>query len=266
MLWSRAIAALDGNEESQRLALHVRTSLWNKTTRDPHTNMLRATVEAFAGALGGCDSLQVGAFDECIRPADDFSRRIARNTQLVLQEECHLTHVIDPAGGSWYVEALTSDLAKRAWALFQEVEKLGGMAAALRAEFPQNAVAATAAARIAAVKDGRDAVVGVNRYVNTKETPLEIPVIDAAHFQKRRAQQVASHRTSLEDVESEVVLKRLSNIVSLRGKGLFAECVEAVNAGATLGEIVRAARIHDRPCPPIRPVRLTRLAADLERP
>ncbi len=150
-LWARAVAAMEGNETSQRLALHVRTSLWNKTIRDPHNNILRATVEAFAGVLGGCDSLQVGAFDELIRPPDDFSRRLARNTQLVLQKECHLTHVIDPAGGSWFVESVTSDLASRAWALFQEVEKLGGMAAALQAEFPQKTVAATAAEKIKAV-------------------------------------------------------------------------------------------------------------------
>ena len=147
MLWARAIQALEGNEEAQRLTLHVRTSLWNKTVRDPYNNILRGTVEAFAGAIGGCDSMQVGAFDEVIRPPDDFSRRIARNTQLILQKECNLTHVIDPAGGSWFVETLTSELAGRAWTLFQEVEGMGGMAAALRAEFPQKMVAGIAAGK-----------------------------------------------------------------------------------------------------------------------
>ena len=115
----------------------MRTSHWNKTVYDPYNNMLRATVEAFAGVLGGCDSMQVGAFDEVLRRPDDFSQRIARNTQLILQKECQLDHVIDPAGGSWFVENLTAELASRAWALFQEVEKLGGMAAALQAGFPQ---------------------------------------------------------------------------------------------------------------------------------
>jgi len=265
MLWARAVAALEGNEESKKLALHVRTSLWNKTVRDPHNNMLRATVEAFAGVLGGCDSMQVGAFDEVIRPPDAFSRRIARNTQLILQKECHLTHVMDPAGGSWFVETVTAELAGRAWALFQEVEKLGGMAAALRAEFPQKAVAATAAAKIKAVNDRRSIIVGVNQYVQPNETPLEVPSVDAKLFHKRRAQQIASYRTSLEDAANELVLKRLSNIVNIRGEGLFAECVEAVAAGATLGEIVRAMRIQDHPCAPITPVCLTRAASSIER-
>ena len=264
MLWARAVTALEGNEDAQRLSLHLRTSLWNKTVRDPHNNILRGTVEAFAGVLGGCDSLQVGAFDEVIRTPDDFSRRIARNTQLILQRECHLTHVIDPAGGSWYVETLTAELAGRAWSLFQEVEKIGGMAAALRQDFPQKAVAASAAKKIKAAAEGQKVIVGVNRYVNAKEKPLEVPVVDAKLFHKRRAQQIAAYRTSLDDDDSERVLKKLSNIVNFRGEGLFAECIEAVSAGATIGEIVRAVRIHDRPCPPITPVCLTRAAATLE--
>src|ERR1700722_4874528 len=133
MLWLRAVAVLGGNEDAQKLSLHVRTSQWNKSILDPYNNILRATVEALAGALGGCDSMQVGAFDEVVRPPDDFSRRIARNTQLILQKECNLTRVIDPAGGSWFAEVMTTELADRAWPLFQEVEKIGGMEAALRA-------------------------------------------------------------------------------------------------------------------------------------
>jgi len=265
ILWARVVAALSGNADAQRLNLHVRTSLWNKTTRDPHNNILRATVEAFAGALGGCDSMQVGAFDEVIRPPDDFSRRLARNTQLVLQKECQLTRVADPVGGSWFVESLTSELAEKAWALFQEVEKLGGMAAALRAEFPQKAVAASAAERISAVNDRRAVVVGVNQYANPTETPLAVPAADTTPFHKRRAQQVASHRTSLDDPDNDAVLKCLSNIVNVRGEGLFEACAAAVAAGATLGEIVRAVRIHDRPCAPIAPVCLTRATAFIEK-
>jgi methylmalonyl-CoA mutase len=122
-----------GRQRSRpKISLHVRTSQWNKTVVDPYNNLLRATVEAFAGVLGGCDSMQVGAFDEVVRPPDDFSRRLARNTQLVLQKECALNHVVDPAGGSWFVENATAEIATRTWALFQEVEKAGGMEAALR--------------------------------------------------------------------------------------------------------------------------------------
>jgi methylmalonyl-CoA mutase len=265
MLWSRAVAVLGGNRHSQKLTLHVRTSQWNKTVCDPHNNMLRTTVEAFAGVLGGCESVQVGAFDEVLRRPDDFSRRIARNTQLILQKECHLDHVIDPAGGSWFVETLTSELANRAWALFQEIEKLGGMEAALRAGFPQKAVAAMAAEKLKAVTRRRDSIIGVNQYANPNEKPLERPAVDATAFHKRRVQQVASYRTSLEDHESELVLEKLAGIVDFKGADLFEACIDAVSAGATIGEITRAVRINDSPSAPITPVCITRAAAQIER-
>jgi methylmalonyl-CoA mutase len=264
LLWSRAVAALGGDEQSQKLSLHVRTSRWNKTVCDPHNNLLRATVEAFAGVLGGCDSMQVGAFDEVIRPPDDFSLRLARNTQLILQKECSLDHVIDPAGGSWFVEVITGELAGRAWTLFQEVEKLGGMAAALSAGVPQKAVAATAKEKITAVSRRRDSIIGVNQYANTREKSLEVPVNDTQAFQKRRADQIASHRTSLGDSENEVVLEKLSEILHLKDAALFAACIEAVAAGATLGEITRAIRGGDSAVTTITPVCLTRAAAQFE--
>lgn len=264
MLWSRAVAAAGGNEAAQKISLHVRTSQWNKTAVDPYNNLLRATVESFAGVLGGCDSMQVAAFDEVVRQPDDFSLRVARNTQLVLQKECELNHVIDPAGGSWFVESATAELATRAWALFQEVEKLGGMEAALRAGVPQKAVAETAAKKIKAVTSRRDSVVGVNQYANPKEKPLEVPAADAKTFHKRRAQQVASHRTSLDDADNQLVLDRLAEIVGPKGEDFFDACVEAVSAGATLGEITRAIRIKDSPCEPITPVCLIRSALPIE--
>jgi len=264
MLWSRAVAAAGGNEAAQRISLHVRTSQWNKSVVDPYNNLLRATVEAFAGVLGGCDSMQVGAFDEVLRPPDDFSLRVARNTQLVLQKECALNHVVDPAGGSWFVENATAEIATRAWTLFQEVEKLGGMEAALRAGVPQKAVGETASKKIKAVTSRRDSIVGVNQYANPKEKPLDQPATDNKSFHKRRAQQVASHRTSLEDAENQVALDRLARIIGLKGPELFEACVEAVSAGATLGEVTRALRINDSPCEPITPVCLSRVAAPIE--
>ncbi len=265
MLWSRAVAAAGGNETAQKISLHVRTSQWNKTVVDPYNNLLRATVESFAGVLSGCDSLQVGAFDEVVRQPDDFSLRIARNTQLVLQKECALNHVVDPAGGSWFVESATAEIATRAWAMFQEVEKLGGMEAALRSGAPQKSVGETASKKIKAVTSRRDSIVGVNQYANPKEKPLVISTADTKAFHKRRAQQVASHRTSLDDEDSQVVLNWLGKIIGLKGQDLFETCVQAVSAGATLGEITRALRINDSPCEPITPVCLSRSAAPIER-
>jgi methylmalonyl-CoA mutase len=265
MLWSRAVAAAGGDEKSQKLSLHVRTSRWNKTVYDPYNNMLRTTIEAFAGVLGGCDSMQVGAFDEILRQPDDFSQRIARNTQLILQKECNLTQVTDPAGGSWYVEVLTAELANRAWALFQEIEKLGGMEAALRAGFPQKQVADMAAQKLKAVRGRRDSIVGVNQYANVTEKPLEIPVVDNTAFHKRRVQQITSHRTSLEDDENEAVLSILAKIVILKDVEMFEACVEAVSKGATIGEVTRAIRINDSPSAPITPVHMTRAAEPVEK-
>jgi methylmalonyl-CoA mutase len=264
MLWSGVITALGGNDDSKRLTLHVRTSQWNKTVYDPYNNVLRCTVEAFAGVLGSCDSMQVGTFDEVVRRPDDFGQRLARNTQLVLQRECDLNHVIDPAGGSWYVEKLTAELAQRAWLLFQEVEGLGGMEAAMRAGFPQKTVATVAAEKIKAVNRRQDSVVGVNQYANPTEEPLDVPSEDAKAFHKRRVQQVASHRTSLEEDQSEIVLEKLAKVVESKGPDLFDACVEAIVSGATLGEITRAVRINDSPSPAITPVCITRVAANLE--
>jgi methylmalonyl-CoA mutase len=265
LVWSRAVEAFGGDAKAQRTCLHVRTSHWNKTVYDAHNNILRATVEAFAGMVGGCDSMQVGAFDEVFRPPDDFSQRLARNTQLVLQKECELAHVIDPAGGSWYVESLTAELAGRVWSLFQEIEKRGGMAAALAAGFPQGAIAVTAAEKIKAVRQRRQSIIGVNQYANAREKAPQVPAAEPEPFHQRRVRQIASYRTSLEDAENQCVLARLAAIIGLKDVELFDAAVEAALAGATLGEIVRALRIHDRPCAPVQPVCLTRPALAFEK-
>ena len=264
MLWSKAVATLGGTEASQKLSLHVRTSQWNKSVCDPYNNLLRATVEAFAGVIGGCESMQVGAFDDIARLPDDFSQRIARNTQLILQKECGLEQVIDPAGGSWFVEVLTCELAQGSWKLFQEVEKLGGMEAALQAGYPQKSVGEMGAAKLKAVAGRKDLIVGVNQYANPKEQPLDPRDTDVQTFYRRRTQQVASHRTSLDDAESAVVLDQLARIVESSDKDLFERCVAAVTAGATLGEITRAIRINDSPAPAITPVCITRAASQVE--
>lgn len=169
LLWSRAVQAAGGGPEAQRLTLHGRTTRWNKTVLDPHVNLLRTTAEAFAGVVGGCSGLQVGTYDEFLSQSDDVARRLARNIQIILAEECQLGRVVDPAGGSWYVETVTQQLAAKAWALFQDIEQRGGMAAALRAGYPQSLVEKTAADRIAAVEGRRDGVIGTNLHPNLRE-------------------------------------------------------------------------------------------------
>ncbi|MBL9127689.1 MAG: acyl-CoA mutase large subunit family protein, partial [Verrucomicrobiales bacterium] len=223
MLWARLVSVLGGSTEAQKTTLHVRTALFDKTVHDPHVNLLRTTVEAFAGVLGGCDSLQVGAFDEVVRSPDEFSQRMARNQQLVLRDECQLTHVADPAGGSWYVESLTAELAGRAWALFQEIERRGGMAKAMHLGWPQEETSKVAAVRLANVAKRRDSIVGTNVYANLAEKPLDprTSEIEAANFRARRARQVASARTLAEPAHHQVVLEKLADVVGKRDVSLF---------------------------------------------
>jgi methylmalonyl-CoA mutase len=153
--------------------------------------MLRNTTEAFSGAMGGVDSMHVCPFDEPIRPADEFSRRVSRNLQIILQEEAHFVHPIDPAGGSWYIEKLADSVARKAWKLFQDVEAAGGMTQALLEGLPQAAVAARKAKNIDTRKDIK---VGTNMYPNLKEIPLAAPNMDFKALQSKRAGQVQAYR------------------------------------------------------------------------
>ncbi len=169
LLWAQVVRAFGGGETAQKLVLHGRTLRHNKTLTDAYVNMLRVTTEAFAAAVGGVDSLHVAPFDEEAGPPDEFSRRIARNVQIILQEEANQTKLIDPAGGSWYIEWLTDQVAQRAWALFQEVERQGGMVAALQSGWVQEQVAQTAAARAQNLATRKDVLVGTNLYANPDE-------------------------------------------------------------------------------------------------
>ncbi|PWA13105.1 methylmalonyl-CoA mutase [Pueribacillus theae] len=173
MLWATIVKEFGGNETSQKIKVHARTSKWNKTIYDPHVNILRGAIEAFAGAVGGVDSMHVAPFDEVNKTPSDFSRRVARNTQIILQEESHLGKVTDPAGGSWYVEALTDEVAKKTWELFQETEAKGGLLAALKERFPQDVVAKTAKKRDENIKRRKDIFVGTNQYANPLEKALQ---------------------------------------------------------------------------------------------
>lgn len=156
--WARIVTACGGSEDAARMVIHARASRWQQSSLDPHTNMLRSTVSAYAAVLGGCDSLSVSPFDEVFREPDEFSRRIALNTQLILREECRADVVADPAGGSWFVENLTREIAEAAWAEFQKSEKA--------------AVDASAKSQRDALSKRRRIMVGVNQYANPSEKPL----------------------------------------------------------------------------------------------
>ncbi len=173
LLWTKIVAACGGNEASQKMKIYATTSRWNQSKLDPYVNMLRDTTEALSAVCGGADIINVNPFDYVVREPDDFSKRIARNIQLILKEECHFDHVVDPAGGSYYVETLTAQIADAAYAIFQQIEKEGGMIAALKAGIPQKQVKAVAADKAKQVAQRRLQIVGVNVTANATEKPLE---------------------------------------------------------------------------------------------
>jgi methylmalonyl-CoA mutase len=244
LLWANALTASGGNEESRKMNIHVRTSWWDKTIYDPHVNLLRNTAQAFAGILGGCDSLQVGFFDETVRQPDEFSRRIARNTQLILRHESHLDRVVDPAGGSWFVEALTDEIAGKAWQLFQEVERRGGMLKALMEGLPQQRVAETAAKRADALAKRKDVLVGTNKYANQNEKRLPKRRSDAAEFYAKRVDELRRFKISKD--HEPAVRSAASILASPSPPGRIMErLIDAALRGATIGELTSAIRPAD---------------------
>lgn len=210
LLWAKIVQAFGGSSEAQKMKLHARTSAWNQTIYDPHVNLLRGTTEAFSAVVGGCDSLHISPFDELVRIPDDFSRRVARNTHTVLREETHITHTVDPAGGSWYVETLTDAVARQTWAIFQEVEKQGGMAEALQAGWPQSQIADTAAKRAANIAKRKDIFVGTNMYPNLKETRIEPAPVDAWAIQTERTTALNQFRATINADQKQTALDALA--------------------------------------------------------
>ena len=231
LLWSRAVSAFGAPVgASARSAVHARTGRWNKTVYDPQVNMLRVTTEALSAVLGGCDSLHIGPYDEIAGATDDFSRRIARNVHTLLAEEFHFTATADPAGGSWYVEKLTDELARQAWALFQEIEKEGGLAAALRRGTPQQLVAATAGEKAEAIAQRRAGLIGTNLFPHLKGEPLAMNAADPS-CQTARAEAIKARRGAAPK-------KSRANSWS----GQFQAALAAAAAGATVGQLARLGR------------------------
>ena len=242
MLWAKLVKKFDPkNEKSMALRTHCQTSGWSLTEQDPFNNVARTTIEAAAAAFGGTQSLHTNALDEAIALPTDFSARIARNTQLFLQEETQITRTVDPWAGSHYVESLTAQLAEEAWRLIEEVEELGGMTKAIEAGIPKMRIEQAAAKKQARIDSGKEVIVGVDMYVLDKEDDLQILEVDN---QKVRAQQIARIERVKAERDDKLVTSCLEKITQaaearLKGKGenLLALSVEAARARATLGEI-----------------------------
>lgn len=258
-LWAGIVRAFGGGEAAQAMNLHACTSTWNATRLDPYVNLLRVTTEAFSAITGGCDSLTTGCFDEAVRTPDEFSRRLARNTQIILRQEARLDMVADPAGGSWYVEKLTEALARQAWSLLQEIEGRGGMGAALLAGLPQEQVARAASARIADLERRKETLVGTNLFANTEEKPLE-----ASLPARVEAPAKPSSRTGDPVVRAER-LRALAEAVNTSPGTVMAAAVAAAEAGASLGEITLTLRRDRKASVAVSPLPAGRWAERFER-
>jgi methylmalonyl-CoA mutase len=263
-VWAQAVRAMGGGADAQAMYLHARTATRNQTSCDAHNNVLRGTTAGLAAVLGGCDSLHVSPFDEVSGVPDERSRRIARNTQIILAEECDLTHVIDPGGGSYYIEWLTEQVARRAWTLFQEIERTGGMTAALAGGMPQKLVAEAAAGRARAVAQRRAIIVGANQYPNIHEAAPERARSDPAVLHRQRAGQVAAFRAQFSAEPTAAMLDSFSVLFASSPAQAFEMAIDAASHGATLGDIARALRGEAHATPRVPPIATQRTAQPFE--
>lgn len=241
MLWAKIVKQFNPkSEKSLSLRTHCQTSGWSLTEQDPFNNVARTVIEASAAVFGGTQSLHTNALDEAIALPTDFSARIARNTQIFLQTETQITKTVDPWAGSFYVENLTNEIAKNAWALIEEVEELGGMTKAIEAGIPKLRIEEASARKQARIDSGQDIIVGVNKYRLAKEDPLQILDVDN---QKVRTSQIERLNRIKAERNNEKVKTALANITECARTGegnLLALAVEAARHRATLGEISTA--------------------------
>jgi methylmalonyl-CoA mutase len=246
LLWAKLVKQFSPqNEKSLSLRTHSQTSGWSLTAQDVYNNVIRTCVEAMAATQGHTQSLHTNALDEALALPTDFSARIARNTQLLLQQESGTTKVIDPWGGSYYVERLTYDLARRAWAHIQEVEKAGGMAQAIDAGIPKLRVEEAAARTQARIDSGRQPVIGVNKYAVDQDEDVEVLKVDNAGVRREQLEKLRQLREERDSREVDAALQALTNAAAQiaegtgrsDGQNLLALSVNAARAKATVGEI-----------------------------
>lgn len=238
MLWAKLLKQFDPKDEkSLALRTHCQTSGWSLTEQDPFNNVARTAIEAAAAAFGGTQSLHTNALDEAIALPTDFSARIARNTQIFLQEETKITKTVDPWAGSYYVETLTDEIAKKAWALIQEVEELGGMTKAIEAGIPKLRIEEAAARKQARIDSGQDIIVGVNKYRLEKEDPLHILDVDNQMVRRQQIERLDKIKATRNSAKVQECLDKLTAAAQSGEGNLLELAVEAARHRATLGEI-----------------------------
>jgi len=241
MLWAKIVKDFNPkNPKSLALRTHCQTSGWSLTEQDPFNNIGRTCIEAMAAALGHTQSLHTNALDEALALPTDFSARIARNTQIYLQEETKICKAIDPWAGSYYVEYLTHEIAHRAWELIEEVENMGGMARAIESGLPKMRIEEAAARTQARIDSGLQTIVGTNRYKPDKEEPLEILEVDNSAVRDSQIKRLAKLKAERNEKECRAALDAITKCVISQEGNLLDLAVEAASKRATLGEITNA--------------------------
>ncbi len=238
MLWAKLLTQFNPKDEkSLALRTHCQTSGWSLTEQDPFNNVARTAIEAMGAALGGTQSLHTNALDEAIALPTDFSARIARNTQIFIQEETKITKTVDPWAGSYYVESLTKEIAERAWMLIQEVEELGGMTKAIEAGIPKLRIEEAAARKQARIDSGQDVIVGVNKYRLEKEDPLHILEVDNQTVRKQQIERLNQIKATRDNAKVKECLDKITQTAKTGEGNLLELAVDAARNRATLGEI-----------------------------
>ena len=232
-LWSRVVEASGGSPEAGAMKIHARTSNRVLTHRDPYVNILRNTVAMFAANIGGANVVTSVPFDSLLRLPNEFSRRVARNTQLVIQEEAHLHRVIDPGGGSWFLDSLTDQLASEAWKIFQEIEKLGGMTAVLLSGWVADQIDSAHAPRATDIAKRKEGITGVSEFPDVAEATLEIVPLDVSALQQAAVDRTKSLRKELGSAKT-----------TSTGDSKTAAAIEAATKGASIGQIARLSGFH----------------------
>ena len=237
-LWAKLVKGFNPKDtKSMALRTHCQTSGWSLTAQDPFNNVTRTCIEALAAACGHTQSLHTNALDEALALPTDFSARIARNTQLFLQQETGICRTVDPWGGSYYVERLTHDLGRRAWALIEEVEGLGGMAKAIEAGLPKMRIEEAATRTQARIDSGRQSIVGVNKLKPTREEPLAILKVDNTEVRNSQVRRLAELRKGRDESKLRACLNALTHSAETREGNLLALALDAARARASVGEI-----------------------------
>lgn len=238
MLWAKLVKQFDPQKDkSMALRTHCQTSGWSLTEQDPFNNVTRTCIEALAAAMGHTQSLHTNALDEAIALPTDFSARIARNTQIVLQQETDICQVVDPWGGSYYVEYLTQQIAEKAWALIEEIEQLGGMAKAIETGIPKMRIEEAAARKQARIDSGRDVIVGVNNYVTGEQSEIDILEVDNTKVRQQQIDRLTKLKAERDETAVKCALDALTDAATNGTGNLLELSIQAARERATLGEI-----------------------------